>query len=360
VTLLVLNLFFLDVNITSPHGFFRDRLSKVFVVGLEGGQLVPRDKLKLSELNAEKNLSAVAPYHLINAALNLAGSTDVDLRGRDADFFLFSKRFVGSERTGYCPTPKMEDADPHLDLATAMAISAAAASPQMGAMSELREFAPLLALANVRLSYWLPNPVYARKLSGVGAWAVRPGVRYLIKEALGKTDERARFVNVSDGGHIENLGVYQLLRRHCRLIIAVDGEEDRHHQFGALVTLMRYAWIDMGIQIDIDLDPLRLVEHGTSARHWAVGTIHYRTGETGTLVYLKASVSGNEGEVIRDYRRRQPDFPHESTADQFFTEAQFEAYRALGAHIAEDCWHAMVSDPTRIGHPSPREPSAPS
>ncbi len=357
LVLLFINLRFLDVNDTSPHGFFRDRLSRVFLIGLRGGEVVARDKLKLSDLNEATNPSAVAPYHLVNATLNLAGSNDPNLRGRNADFFLFSKRFVGSEHTGYCLTTDMERADPHLDLATAMAISAAAAAPQMGAISGMREFSVLLTVANVRLSYWLPNPgrapASARRLSYVG-----PGPKYLFKEAIGATDTRSNFVNVSDGGHLENLGIYQLLRRHCRLIVAVDGEEDMGLYFGGLVTLLRYAWIDMGVHIDIDLGPLRRGAASTQARPWAVGRIRYRDGEEGTLVYIKARLRGDEGEVIRDYARLNPLFPHESTADQFFSETQLEAYRALGEHIARSFWRERVTDVAAIGEPPKETASA--
>jgi hypothetical protein len=50
---------------------------------------------------------------------------------------------------------------------------------------------------------------------------------------------------------------------------------------------------------------------------------------------LKLSLTGNEGEFIRRYRFDDPVFPHQSTADQFFSETQFEAYRALGEHVGD-------------------------
>ena len=71
--------------------------------------------------------------------------------------------------------------------------------------------------------------------------------------------------------------------------------------------------------------------------HWAVGRIEY-PGETedGYLLYLKSSISGDEEELIRQYKHQSPTFPHETIADQFFGEGQFEAYRSLGQHIAEE------------------------
>ncbi len=144
-----------------------------------------------------------------------------------------------------------------------------------------------------------------------------------------------RYVNVSDGGHIENLGVYELLRRRCRLIIAVDGEADADMGFNGLVTLLRFARIDLGISINIDLEKLRKPE-GYSRSHWVQGTIDYGNGETGTLLYLKSSLTGDEAPYLHAYKGRNKDFPHESTANQFFNETQLEVYRALGEHIAED------------------------
>lgn len=328
---LIINVRFLNINYTSPHSFYRDQLSRVFLVKEAGNDLVSNDALKLSQLREPRDGGAsCAPYHLINASINLGNDTQADLRGRKAGFFLFSKHFVGSEETGWCETAKMEKATPHLDLGTAMAISGAAASPNMGAFTS-RSISFLMMLLNVRLGYWLPNPARVREPHRP-FWV--PGPRYLVKEALGTFDTRGRYVNVSDGGHLENLGVYELLRRRCRLIIAVDGEADPHLRFGSLVTLLRFARIDLGISIDIDLEQLRQTD-GRSKAHWVQATIHYGEGETGTLLYLKSTLTGDESPYVRAYKEMHPAFPHESTANQFFTETQLEVYRALGEHTAE-------------------------
>jgi hypothetical protein len=164
---------------------------------------------------------------------------------------------------------------------------------------------------------------------------------------LSQLDETHRWVNVSDGAHIENLAGIELLRRRCRYIIIGDGEADPELHFAGLATLMRCASLDLGIEIDIDLDEIRL--RGRSRRdggrvgktHWVSGTIRYPERDSqgrrrqGFLLYVKSSFTGDEGVAIQEYRHRNPAFPHQSTADQFFDEDQFEAYRALGQHIAE-------------------------
>lgn len=294
------------------------------------------DELRLSELNAP---GAVAPYHLISATLNLQGSRSERLRGREADFFLFSKHHCGSPHTGYCETSALEKIDPHVNLGTAMAISAATAAPNMGSTT-VRQLVFVLTMLNLRLGYWLPNP---RHVNAGRTLAIRwagPHTRYLLLEALGALNTQRPLVNVSDGGHLENLAIYELLRRRCELIVAIDGEADPEHTFGGLITLMRLAKIDLGIDIEINLAPLRLDEDRESRSHFAVGTIHYGVEDGvpqhGKLLYIKSSFAGDENPFIARYRADFPDFPHETTADQFFDEVQFEAYRALGFHIGSE------------------------
>ncbi len=331
--LLAFNRLFLDINITSPHGFYRDRLSRAFLFKVRGDDTEQIDTLKLSGLNAD---GTAAPYHLINTALNLQGSNDPGLRGRMSDFFVFAKHHTGSEHTGYVPTIDMEKYDRHLDLATAAAISGAAAAPNMGTTTS-RSLIFIMTLLNIRLGYWLPNPRIVSRRWWLKRFRLSGARSTLIwNEALGNLDASHSHVNVSDGGHIENLAIYPLLKRRCRFIVAVDGEADPHMTFGGLVTLMRFARIDLGIDINMDLEGLRKNKRGDSKQGWTYGEIRYGDGEIGHLLYIKLSVCGKEPEYVRAYRAKHAEYPHESTADQFFSEEQFEAYRALGAYIAED------------------------
>jgi hypothetical protein len=348
LTLFVLNFLFLDVNRTSMHAFYRDRLSRLYLFRRRrDGEVEANDRQKLSDLNRP---GTAAPYHLLNAALNLQGSVVATQRGRSSGFFFFSKHVCGGPETGYCATPALETWDPHLDLGTAMAISAAAAAPNMGAMTK-RGLVFVLTLLNIRLGYWLPNPrrVNTRRPRRIGR--LRPRSWYLFREALGALDAESRLVNVSDGGHIENLGMYELLRRRCALIVAVDGEADPNRTFGGLTTLMRFAKIDLGVDIDLDLEELRPDEEGLSRACWALGTIRYGrengARQTGTLLYVKSSVTGEEALSVQKYRAENPTFPHQTTADQYFDEAQFEAYRALG----EQMGRAVVDDERTTGLP---------
>jgi hypothetical protein len=334
ILLLLINLLY-NVNYTSLHQFYRDRLSRLYLFRIRDGKVVPKDNLRLSELNEP---GSAAPYHLLNVTLNLQGSSSPMLRGRKSDFFIFSKRYCGGPQTGYCPTVDMEEMDHRLDLGTAMATSAAAASPNMGMMN-LESLRCLMALLNIRLGYWAPNPRHMPQSRSVRRILARlrfkfgPGSGFLLRETFGSVDASSKYVNLSDGGHLENLGVYELLRRRCKAVVAIDGEADPRMTFPSLHALMRYAWIDLGIRIELkDLGSLRLKD-GMSSRHFAIGTIDYGEEGTGVFVYIKASVTGDEHPLTAHYQEEHPKFPHESTADQFFNEHQFESYRELGEHI---------------------------
>ena len=274
-----------------------------------------------------------APYHLINTTLNVPASTDRYLRGRGADLFFFSKHYVGSEATGYRNTEKYNGGKTRL--ATAMAISGAAVSPQMGTSTNAGLRA-LLTLLNVRLNRWMPNPkpdfTYMRKIT---LWPY-----YFIKELLGKTKESDNLLNLSDGGHHENLGVYPLLKRRCRVIIASDATADPGFAMNDLANVIRKARIDLGVNIRIDLkDHLRPdPETMRTKNYYAIGDIFYPSkdpnGTKGKLLYIKSTITGEEPEDLLAYRREHPSFPDQTTGDQFFDEAQFESYRKLGEETA--------------------------
>lgn len=350
--------YLIDVNANSLHQFYRDRLVDAFLLNPEERDekfAGPSQKREDTKKNADiiandfrlTDISPVfAPYHLINTTLNVPGSPIANRRGRNGDFFLLSRNYVGSEVTGYVKTTTVKDFWTD-DIGTAMAISGAAAAPNMGVAS-LRPLAFTLALLNVRLGRWFPNP---QKISKFGKRANWPRPRYFLAEAFFRTRETYNYVFLSDGGHIDNLGVYELLRRRAAVIIVVDGEADGDLDFPSLVQLQRLARIDLGIRIRLPWGVIKTHTKKTSGEialeqvrtkntgpHAAIGIIEYPEGssggESGVLIYLKASLTGDENDYVSNYKKRNPDFPHETTLNQFFSEEQFEVYRALGYHIA--------------------------
>ena len=346
---------FLRPNANSLHPLYRDRLGKAFLFQplsrVDHDQAIEPLSLKLSSLSGKHG-----PYHLINTALNVQNSMVANRRGRNADFFLFSSKFIGSESTQYVATADYKAVKMEPDIATVMAVSGAAASSNMGAQS-IKPLTPTLALLNIRLGYWLRNPSHMKFLKEfaeagkLAPWNRRANF-YFFLELLGLLNERKKSVYLTDGGHIENLGIYELLKRNCRVIIAVDAEADPEMAFGSFNTLVRFARIDLGIEIDLPWQQLTNRTKETNSEiektgdaekhrgpHCAVGRITYswKNGcpdRTGILIYIKSSLTGDENDYVFHYKKRYWAFPHETTLDQMFSEEQFEAYRALGYHAA--------------------------
>jgi hypothetical protein len=282
------------------------------------------------------------PLPIINCTLNLGGSSDLAVHTRQSAPFMLTPLYCGSPRwkVGYVRT---DDYAGKVTLGQAISVSGAAASPNMGYnTSPLVSF--LLTMFNVRLGWWFPNPA-----TPAGYESGSLSAFYLLRELFGTADERRSFVNVSDGGHFENLGIYELVRRRARVIIAADAECDPNMAFGSLGNVIRICETDFGARIDIDVASLRKdKETGLSHAHCAVGKITYGNGSIGYLIYIKSSMTGDEDVGVAQYQAGHPTFPHETTADQFFSEDQFEAYRRLGNHITERAFRGAENEPPQL------------
>lgn len=341
-----------NLNRLSPHYFYRDRLIETYLRtekdNGEGKMETIRDhmNMSLSELHGNNGSSCTAPYQLISAAINLTGSKDLTRKDRKSGCFLFSKLFCGSDQTGYLETEKYRSNE--TKLARAMTISGAAVSSAMGFHTFFgQSFA--MSLFNIRLGYWLENPNRVKTMANTENRVFWP--LYLLKEMFSKTNAEDRLINLSDGGHTgDNVGIYPLLKRRCKVIIACDAECDKNLSFGSFTEALRHAYIDEGIDVDIDLTMIRPdPSSGRSQKHCAVGRIRYpdddRTDQKSWLIYLKSSLTGDEPEPVLNYKVDNPSFPHQTTADQFFDDAQFEAYRALGVHITEHTFGKWIKSP---------------
>jgi len=365
----------ISVNIFSLNGLYRMRLMRAFL-GASNTERVPdaftgfdpRDTPRLIDLAKANG----APLHVINTTLNLVGTQNTAWRQRKAEPFSFTALHCGSWRLGYVPTPYYAGADGPT-LATAMSISGAAFNPNMGYHSS-----PLVTLLmtffNVRLGWWLPNP---SREEGARHWKYSPqGIEFLrrsdpvialeplILEAFGMTDDTYRWIELTDGGHFENLGLYEMVLRRCKKIIVVDAGADPKCQFEDLGNAIRKIEIDLGIPIRFEPD-LKMRAHAHRKNHYcSLATIDYgcvdddpslskeqREALQGKLVYIKAGITGLEPPDIKQYALTHDDFPHETTANQFFNEAQFESYRHLGSYEVETI--------VRCGHlAAPKRPHA--
>ena len=345
----------IDVNLFSIYHFYRQRLVRCYLGASRCKLRIPhpftgfdpRDDLKLADLCSMPlgKPQCQRPYPIHNTAMNLVAGKQLAWQERRAAAFAFTPLASGYSFTlpdekgqllsHYRPTAQYMEG---VWMGSAMAISGAAASPNMGYHSS-PALTFLMTVFNVRLGHWSPNPANEK------VWTQQDppfGGTYLLKELFGHTQHTSSFVYLSDGGHFENLGIYELVRRRCVCIVAIDVGEDSKNQFGDLGNAIRKCYADFGVVIDIHAEDLK---NGYSA----VGRVIYpsRDGASeqppeGCLIYIKPSLTGTEPADLLNYKCTHPGFPHESTADQWFDESQFESYRKLGHHIGKAVFDAAL------------------
>jgi hypothetical protein len=387
-----------DVTAWSLHPFYRRRLCTAFALKRvprfpddELGEAVERryDKMvSLARSGVEPDATGRSrwPTLLVCAAANISDS-GITPPGRAVTSFTFSRGAIGGPLVGGVPTPEFEGRiEPrcrsNYSLAAAVAMSGAAISPSMG-----KETRPsvrfLLGLANVRLGVWVPNPrrmdrwepkhqldtlrkrndelgTLARRLprsraadTAPGGPASsdrhpkrkrylfpRPGPHYLIKEMLGRNSVNDTYLYVTDGGHYENLGLVELLRRGCTEIYCFDASGGTSlSNLGDAIALARS---ELNVEIvDFDLNPLGENKKRLAKQCCALGTIIYPDGPTGELVYVRSVVTRSAPYDVQAFRINDALFPHHPTVDQLYTDQKFEAYRELGAHACEEAISAV-------------------
>jgi hypothetical protein len=397
-----------NINEFSMHHFYKNRLVRCYLGASRGSERKPnpwtgfdsKDDLLLTSLLPEAKERYLGPMAIVNTAINVSHGRELATQERKAESFVFTPLYSGFEpkqsqagnleisgnsdlrESGYrgplsclmtvfkklrrwLGNPRREDTEigaksnlresgyritaryggpDGLNLGTATGISGAALNPNAGYHTS-GPLSFLMTVFNVRLGWWLGNPRREDK------WE-RPGPKFalgpLTCELTGQTNDRSPYVNLSDGGHFDNLGLYELVRRHCRYIVIGDGEEDKDLKFESLGGAIRKCRADFGADIDIDIDRIRRKD-GLSKVHCVIGKITYREKdkepETGWLVYFKASMTGDEPEDVQQFQAQNPEFPHQSTGDQFFGESQFESYRQLGLHMVRSTFARVNAAP---------------
>ncbi len=332
--------FFINANKFSLHATYRNRLIRAYLAASRD-QRSPNpftgfdreDNFPLCELRPEK------PLHIINGALNLVKGEQLAWQERKAESFTMSRLHCGSWHIGYRSSSKYGD---EISLGTAMAISGAAANPNMGYHSS-PVVGFLMTLLNLRLGWWLGNPGPA----GRKTWTYKgPGysVGPLFSESIGDTTDHYKYVNLSDGGHFDNLGLYEMVLRRCHFIVVSDAGEDLECSFVDLGEVVRKIRIDLGIPIEFGEPRMTIyprsaqdIPNPPGGHNCAIGRIRYSAMDgdnapDGVIIYVKPACYGDEPRDIYEYFKTNPTFPHETTADQFFSESQFESYRMLGAY----------------------------
>ncbi|MHB8267240.1 patatin-like phospholipase family protein [Bradyrhizobium sp.] len=359
---------FVDVNTFSLQNLYRNRLVRCYLGAAHGAGRLPNPYAGFDPADdfAFNELADQRPYLLVNAALNITQGQDLAWQQRKAAAFVFSPRWCGywlaptemsevatsdPNRGGYVQTDHyvheaggFRSVSKGVMVGTAIATSGAAVSSQMGFASR-GPLAFVLTLLNLRLGRWLPNTAQKGKVGSRDEERKKAspnyGTYWYLRELLGKTDERSAWIYVSDGGHFENLGIYELVRRRCTRILCVDAGADPKRTFADLGNAVQKCRVDFGVDIRIDLTSLEIDSKGFSRDAFSIGTIDYPAtqdgnGFKGELVYVKPSLPSSWEHLPTDilaYRARHPEFPHEATSNQWFSESQFESYRHLGHAI---------------------------
>lgn len=325
------------------------------------------------------------PYPILNATLNLTHGQRLGWQERKAESFIMTPNFCGfdfpemqepgsrklaqgkgAQQGGYHRTIDWAMPDQGILLGTAVTISGAAISPNMG-FHTYPPLAFLMTVFNVRLGEWLANPrfrneqflesvsrvltrvqktvsgeakaklAFEKKVIASPEGGPRSSLLYLLCELFGTTTDVSKYVYLTDGAHFENLGLYELVRRECDFIFASDAGEDPGYVFSDLANAIRKCRTDLGAEITLKLAPIAADPQTRLAKYHAIrGEIRYRGGQkVGQLLYFKSCLTGNEPNDVKDYWRLHSEFPQQSTANQWFDESQFESYRALGFLAAD-------------------------
>jgi hypothetical protein len=371
-----------DLTSWSLHPFYKRRLSCAFALKrIRAADLTDKERLRCEALAdapagiaIERNydrlvkLSDTAvrdrpwPTLLVCAAANVRdpGATPP---GRNVTSFTFSPYAIGGPLVGAAVMAKFEArwAPPKragrkaavvawlrreerrppkkrrrandFSLPAAVAMSGAAISPSMGKLTR-RSFTFLLALANIRLGVWVPNPRFVMGPQPKGAFG-RPRPVYLFKELLGINRVGGRYLYVTDGGHYEALGLVELLRRGCTEIYCLDASGGEG--FEVLGDAVALARSELGINIPID--PSRLFPDGVTelAKTNAVRVDFEYPGEPpvrARLVYARNVLTARAPWDVQAYHKVDPSFPHDGLTDQLYTDQKFEGYRILGERAA--------------------------
>lgn len=337
--------FRLDLTQWSLHPFYRRRLCSAFYTRREETTAVPvSHDLTWTELGEREGQTF--PRLLVCASANVtkAGETPP---GRAAMPFVFSTSSVGVP--GY--EAPLQGRWNTLTVPQAVAMSGAAVSPLMGKKT-IQAVRFLMALMNVRLGVWMANPRL-----GDNAPKGRARPHMLIKEMLGLARPTDSYIYVTDGGHFDNLGLVELLRRGCTTVFCLDGGGDPPGVFRALGEAVALSRSEL--QVDVEIDPTPIApadDSGLAQRGFALGTLRFRASPDGAeladdpigrIVYCRAAVTEDAPWDVRDFARRDARFPFHSTMDQLFTDEKFESYRALGAHTAREAIQAWRREALR-------------
>lgn len=352
----------INTNRFSLHYYWRNRMMRAYLGVSRDEQEREKSRNKFTDFDLDDNVFmhelkqqpgdlAQKPLHVVNVTLNLAGGEKLEWQDRKAESFTISPLHSGSYWLGYRDSAQYGGKN-GISLATSVAISGAAASPNMGYMMTSPVVRFIMTLFNVRLGFWLGNPRKETFKRDSPTQSVRP----IFDEALGKTNDQSPYIYLSDGGHFDNFGLYEMILRRSRFIIVSDASTDPNYCFESLAYAIRQVRVDFGVPIEFR-GALQLGKNlGDANKYCAIADIRYscvdKPGGTsdpdydGVLIYIKPSLDGSEPADVLNFHESDPAFPQDTIVDQWFGEAQFESYRMLGSHMIAKLSSYVVADKT--------------
>ena len=360
-----------DVTTWSLYPVYRRRLSNAFVLGRiyrkDADQPSPtavghqdaRERPYSAQYHVKDCQPDDLPELLVCASANIS-DPNATPAGSSVTSFVFSKEWIGGPLVGAVHSWDYGNAlgkgklqSRFATLPTAMALSGAALSPSMGRMTRpwLRLY---FVLANIRLGVWVPNPRRIKDFSAVansfGPRQLLPRLDYLIREIFGRNHLDAPFLYVTDGGHYENLGMVELLRRRCRTIWCIDASGDQIDSFNTIGGAFMTASSELEVRFNVDPEGAMAPEgdRPKDGKPWFVkqpfcsGSFTYADGSPGTLVIVKAGVPEDAPWSVRSYQAQHANFPCDPTLDQLFDGERFDAYRELGRFSVEQALESLT------------------
>jgi hypothetical protein len=374
---------FTDINRTSLHPYYREQLASAYTVRrVRTGDRVVAEPVPyqqpLSLSKVDPTVSGVdGPELVICAAANI---TDESVPpGRGCVSFTFTGRDVGLAAgrlgEGRLPVAQYEQvAGPRrVTLPAAVAVSAAAVSPLAG-KSTVKSQRLLLALANVRLGLWLPNPLRCPPAPATTARAAslwrrvvaqwrQPGAWRLLTEIAGRTHLGQRWLYITDGGHFDNLGLVEALRRQPRTVFAFDASGDAVDSWSTIGEAVGLARTELGVHVELDPTEMHPQRDNYVRTPYARGQVWYPPVDRhrpadATLWVAKLGVTEAAPWDVRAYAAGSARFPCDPTFEQLYGGQQLEAYRALGQASTEQLLDAFRQEQAAPA-PIPGQPSQP-
>jgi hypothetical protein len=359
-----------DQTWLSLHPFYRQRLASAFAVrraARRSGDIAepyPYEELTYLSKYACRPEELQFPGVTFCATANITGQ-DRTPPGRRAVSFTLAHDYVGGPQVGWVRTDFLEELAGErvrrdLTVEAAMAISGAAFASAMGGRTRFYEV--FLALSNARLGAWLPNPYFvALKLQNLDNWTIpglppRRRLSYFAREVFSLHPSSGRMLLCTDGGHYDNLGLVEVLRRRCQRIYCIDASGTGPPLDDTLAAAIRIAREELGIDISLRDSPLDLVPGGRDLLQPAdvfadlnkrlsksavtIGRIRYPAVASfpqadGDLVFAQAVLTPRMPYQLLDFPQEDPTFPRDSTADLWFNSSQFDSYQQLGYIIGQ-------------------------